>query len=342
MARVEGSSVFPGARRVRRPRRRTAAALPGRATSRRPGSARAPGRRRRASAASPASSYSIAAATRGARANDDLARELLADLDVRVRARLRRGGTASAISRRPYTIDVLLCSAARRRDAQRAARRAAPRSAARPVRADDAPLHAVTGPPRVEQLEQRRERSRRRRRRPTTSPLRAPVMRASTAAGASRASRVAPSHRRRRARAARSSARGRRRAYSTSTTVRKSGCAPRRSTPQSTNRAARIARAFPPNQRWRCRNGTSASRSMSVRDVAVEQRFPVDAHEEGGEARPGRRWTSPGRSRAVIGAGVMLEPEPVERVRRRASGSTAARRCAGTRSGRASRPASCP
>ena len=47
----------------------------------------------------------------------------------------------------------------------------------------------------------------------------------------------------------------------------KIGCAPRRSSPQSTNRAERSGRALPPNQRCRCRNGPSDSRSMRVRTL---------------------------------------------------------------------------
>ena len=173
-----------------------------------------------------------------------------------------------------------------------------------------------------------------------STPLRAPVMRGEDGCGARSSSpcaspcaqiverqEVAARVRRPRTRPRRASGRA--------------AAAPRRSTPQSTKRAARGSRALPPNQRCRCRNGSSSSRSISVRTLpssSVSHAAPTRS--AGRLRRPRRRFRAP--SRAAIGGGGLLQPEPVERVRRRASGSTAARRCAGTRSGRASRPASCP
>ena len=96
-----------------------------------------------------------------------------------------------------------------------------------------------------------------------TTPLRAPVTRASTALRRLRQDRLGRGCRRRWP-AAGNTARGRRPRSSTSTIVRNSGCGPRRSTPQSTNRAARTRRALPPNQRWRCRNGDEQTRARSA------------------------------------------------------------------------------
>ncbi len=149
----------------------------------------------------------------------------------------------------------------------------------------------------------------------TMTPLRAPVIRASTAPGACFSTALgglAGQERERERGRSRASRRRTRRV----TTVRNDGSVPSRSVAQSVNRAWRISRDFAANQRCRCRNGTSAWRSRTTRVPASSTFLPVDADEQRRQRVDDRRVRIRRRSAraAPICIGSRCSDEPVRRV----------------------------
>ena len=249
---------------------------------------------------------------RHARESDALG-ELPADLEVRVDARLRCAGTASGsagrrrrstcCSARPPGATIGRSSvAAQRREARRsaiAAIGAAPASRSAPARssasssarAKRSSSHASNSTPLRAPVIAREHRVRR-----VLAPAPFASPDAQMASGRKYCSRPPSSN-------------------STSTIVTKSGCgAAAEQAPVDEPRAARRRRALPPNQRWRCRNGSSRSRSMSVRTLpssSVSHAAPTSS--AGAAAISAARLRR--AARAAIGGGRLLQPEPVERVR---------------------------